>query len=361
LVKDGDFSEPVQTASGFHILQRVRLKPLDSLNKIKNSIISKISRDSRQYRNTLAVYNKAKTMYKFKENGKYADLLKKYIDSSLLQGEFSSDTAKKKAAKLANLPLFTLTKVKKVYTLDSFAKWLSKVQKPSSSIALSGITQNYYEGYRLQMVMDFYEEDLDNTSEKFAALYKEYKEGILLFTLTDKKVWSRSVEDTVGLKNFYEQNAEKYYFKDRFDATIYRCANRNVAEDLSKELEKGITIDSLTRMYNKINPLSVSNPITGKFEQGNNVYADNLFVNMNNTAKYRIVEDPKIPGGFAVIQVHKFIPAGKKTLNEARGMIMSDYQTNLEKAWLDELMQKYPIVVDAAAYAVIKKRMTTNH
>ena len=360
LANNGDFSEPVQTASGFHILQRVRLKPLDSLHKIKNSIISKISRDSRQYRNTLAVYNKAKAMYKFKENGKYADLLKKYVDSSLLQGEFDSDTARKKAAKLAATPLFTLTKVKKVYTLDSFAKWLSKVQKPSSSLALSGITMNYYEGYRLQMVMDFYEQDLDNTSEKFASLYKEYKEGILLFTLTDKKVWSKSVEDTVGLKSFYEQNADKYYFKDRFDATIYRCANKTVADDLKKDLENGITIDSITRKFNRINPLNVANPLTGKFEQGANVYGDYLFVNTANTAKYRIVEDPKIPGGYAVIQVHKFIPAGKKTLNEARGTIMSDYQTYLEKAWLNELMQKYPIVVDNAAFAAIKQKMISN-
>jgi peptidyl-prolyl cis-trans isomerase SurA len=209
------------------------------------------------------------------------------------------------------------------------------------------------------MVMDFYEQDLDNTSEKFAALYKEYKEGILLFTLTDKKVWSKSVEDTVGLKNFYDQNAEKYYFKDRFDATIYRCATKSVAEELKKDLENSITIDSITRKFNRINPLNVANPITGKFEQGANSYADNLFVNTMNTAKYRIVEDPKIPGGYAVIQVHKFIPAGKKTLNEARGMIMSDYQTYLEKAWLNELMQKYPIVVDNAAYASIKKRMTS--
>lgn len=360
LTQDGSFSEPIQTATGFHILQRVRLKPLDSLSKIKGTIINKISRDSRQYRNTVAVYDRAKKMYKFKENAKYSTLLKNYIDSSLIYGEFSKDSAKmKKGAKVANTQLFALTKAKKVFTLDSFAKWLQKVQKPSSSKALSGIVSNYYEAYRMQMVMDYYEQDLDNTSEKFAALYKEYKEGILLFTLTDKKVWSKSVEDTVGLKNYYEQNADKYVYKDRYDATIIRCADRTIAENVKKDLEMGITIDSITRKYNKLNPLNVMTPMGGKYEKGANEYADFLFTYGKQNMKYMLVEDPKIPGGFAVIQVHNFMPAGKKTLNEARGSIMSDYQVYLEKLWLDELNKKYPVIVDTNAYNVVKAKLVS--
>lgn len=354
---DGDYSEPIQTAAGFHILQRVRLKPLDSLSKIKNSIINKISRDSRQYRNTLAVYEKAKKMYKFKENKKSLDVLTKYIDTTLLNGEFNSADALNRNKKLGSTQLFSLSKIKRVYTADSFARWLANVQKPSNSKALNGIVKNYYEAYRLQMVMEFYEMDLDNTSEKFAALYKEYKEGILLFTLTDRKVWSKSVEDTTGLKTYYESNSDKYVFKDRYDATIYRCANRTIAEELKKDLEAGISIDSIMRKFNRSNPLNVSNPLTGKFEQGANIYANFIFDFGKKDMKYMIVEDPKLPGGFAVIQIHKFIPASKKTLNEARGMIMSDYQNYLEKLWLNDLMQKYPIKVDEVAYETIKKRM----
>src|SRR5690606_6458262 len=160
------------------------------------------------------------------------------------------------------------------YLLKDFTRWLMAAQKPSSSMALNSIINNYYEIYRLQSVMEYYENDLENINDTFAALYKEYKEGILLFTLTDKKVWSKSVEDTTGLKNYYSQNADKYVFKDRYEATIFRCANKTIAEAVKRDLELGITIDSIMRKTNKSNALNVSNPTTGKFELGNNMYAN---------------------------------------------------------------------------------------
>jgi peptidyl-prolyl cis-trans isomerase SurA len=208
--------------------------------------------------------------------------------------------------------------------------------------------------------MEFYENDLENTNDTFAALYKEYKEGILLFTLTDKKVWSKSAEDTVGLKNYYNEHSSQYNFKDRYEATIYRCANRAIAESLKKDLESGLTMDSVLKKNNRSNPLNVSNPMTGKYEQGNNQYANMIFTSGLSNQKYLILEDPKSVGGFVVIVVHNFLPAGKKTLNEARGSVMSDYQASLEREWIQQLLLKYPITVNQVAYDAIKARMTGN-
>lgn len=359
LAKDGDYSSPIQTANGFHILQRVSLKPIDSLSKIRGSILNKISRDSRQYRNTLAVYEKAKKMYKFKENKKYNAVLMKYIDDALLIGELKEDSVKMQSPE-SNVSLFALSKTKKTYTVKDFTKWLVEVQKPSNSKSKSSVIEQYYQAYRLQNIMEFYENDLENTNDTFAALYKEYKEGILLFTLTDKKVWSKSAEDTVGLKNYYNEHSSQYNFKDRYEATIYRCANRAIAESLKKDLESGLTMDSVLKKNNRSNPLNVSNPMTGKYEQGNNQYANMIFTSGLSNQKYLILEDPKSAGGFVVIVVHNFLPAGKKTLNEARGSVMSDYQASLEREWIQQLLLKYPITVNQVAYDTIKARMTGN-
>ncbi len=359
LFKDGDCSGPIQTANGFHILQRIALKSIDSLSKIKGSILNKISRDSRQYRNTLAVYGKAKKIYKFKENKKYNALLVKNLDSSLLIGELNVDSSKMKTPAFA-ATLFALGKVKKSYSVKDFTKWLVEVQKPSNSKSMSSVIEQYYQAYRMQIIMDYYENDLENTNDTFAALYKEYKEGILLFTLTDKKVWSKSAEDTVGLKNYYNEYAGQYNFKDRYEATIYRCGNRAIAENVKRDLENGLTMDSILKKNNRSNPLNVSNPMTGKYEQGNNQYANLIFSAGLVNQKYMILEDPKSAGGFVVIVVHGFIPAGKKTLNEARGSVMSDYQAALEKEWIQQLLVKYPIVLNQVAFDVIKARMTGN-
>lgn len=357
LKNDNDYSMPIQTAQGFYILQRIALKPLDSLAKIRGSIINKISRDSRQYKNMLAVYEKAKKMYKFKENAKGKKLVSSTIDSSLLVGEFDQEKYKNNYPKNRKIVLFSLGKVKRVYTIDSFIKWLSNVQKPTASKSLSNIVQNYYEAYRMQTIMDFYEADLDNTNEKFASLYQEYKEGILLFTMMDKKVWTKSVEDSVGLKAYYNQNKDNYSHGVMYDATIFRCATRAIAEELKKDLESGLIVDSIMRKFYRVNPLAVATPLNGKFENGDNAIMDLAFQFGKPSMKYMIVEDPNVAGRFAVIQIHEMIPAGNKTLEEARGSIISDYQVYLEKLWLDELMSKNPVKVNEAAFNAVKSQL----
>ena len=119
-------------------------------------------------------------------------------------------------------------------------------------------------------------------------------------------------------------------------------------------------MDSVLKKNNRSNPLNVSNPMTGKYEQGNNQYANMIFTSGLSNQKYLIVEDPKSVGGFVVIVVHNFLPAGKKTLNEARGSVMSDYQASLEREWIQQLLLKYPITVNQVAYDAIKARMTGN-
>jgi peptidyl-prolyl cis-trans isomerase SurA len=42
------------------------------------------------------------------------------------------------------------------------------------------------------------------------------------------------------------------------------------------------------------------------------------------------------------------LPAGPKTLAEARGQATSDYQTYLEKEWIAQLRQQYPVKVNEA-------------
>jgi peptidyl-prolyl cis-trans isomerase SurA len=360
LKNDGDYSDPIQTQAGFHIIKRINLKPIAPLKDMRSTILNKISRDGRQYRNTLAVYNKAQKFYKVKDNTK--DLAKyiTQIDSSLLRGEYQfrpKNMAQKDFNKLSKKPLFTLSNRGKYFTVSDFGKYLTTFDKPFESKALGSVINKQYEAFKMSTIMDYYENDLENTNDTFAALFKEYKEGILLFTLTDKKVWTKSVEDTTGLKSFYQKNMENYKYKDRYDATIFRCANKAIADAVKKDLDAGLIIDSITKRANKNNPLNLASPITNKFEKGDNMYADMLFETGKTDTKYLIFEDMKTPGGFVVIQIHKFILAGNKSLNEARGPITSDYQNFLEKEWLDGLAIKYPIIVNTAFYNIFKNRM----
>jgi peptidyl-prolyl cis-trans isomerase SurA len=39
-----------------------------------------------------------------------------------------------------------------------------------------------------------------------------------------------------------------------------------------------------------------------------------------------------------------------RSFTEAKGLVVSDYQAALEKAWIAELKKKYPVTINEAAF-----------
>ena len=63
-----------------------------------------------------------------------------------------------------------------------------------------------------------------------------------------------------------------------------------------------------------------------------------------------------LPNGTGFIKVEKIIAPQPKTLEEARGYIIADYQDQLEKEWVASLQKKYPVKVDEAVFVTLVKK-----
>ena len=160
-----------------------------------------------------------------------------------------------------------------------------------------------------------------------------------MFELTDQKVWSKAVKDSVGLEAYYEKNKEKFLWPDRIEASIYTCANAQVADQVRKLMTLGLEQADIAAEINKVTQLNL------QVEEG-------LFTKDDKEVLSRIVwkkglsENVELGGQVYIVDIRELIPASPKRLQDARGLVTSDYQDYLEKEWIKELRKKYKYSVN---------------
>ena len=105
-----------------------------------------------------------------------------------------------------------------------------------------------YDQYLNYSLIEYEKTQLPNKYPEFKALLKEYRDGILLFDVSDQMIWSKAIKDTAGLKSFYEKNKSKWKYDNRVKAEIYTCDDKKQLKN-SKFL-KEINYDSIMKLVN---------------------------------------------------------------------------------------------------------------
>jgi peptidyl-prolyl cis-trans isomerase SurA len=148
------------------------------------------------------------------------------------------------------------------------------------------------------------------------------------------------MSDTDGLQKFYEGRAAMYQWKERTEADIYTCLNEQVAKEVRKAVKKGkMSPEEIAKTWNAKDPLNVK-AISNKFEIGSQAVLDSL------PRKKGVVGPFERNRQWMVVRIKELIAAGPKKMNEARGQLTSDYQTELETGWLAELKLSYPVQIN---------------
>ena len=338
LKKLGEISKPFRTKYGWHIITLLERKEIPKFDEIKSELKRKIENDSRNNLSKEAVFSKLHKNYKVVNSPKvYSDFRRKYANSIAL-GKFSSFSEN-------NSPLFTIDG--KINTVNSFVKYISTNQKEGINI------DKLYISFVNEELLKYEESQLEIKYPEYKALLQEYREGILLFDLTNDRVWKKAVEDTIGLQSFFEMNKINYIWENRVDATIYTCIDLETAKYVKKLIYKKnrgkITDNEILTNANTDSPLSLQIK-SKKFVKGENEYVDVV------EWKLGISKDIKtINGSYIIIDIHEILKTGFKELNETRGKVISDYQNSLEKEWITSLHRKYKVnIYTEVLYKLIK-------
>jgi peptidyl-prolyl cis-trans isomerase SurA len=332
LVNDGDISNPVKTSYGWHIIKRIEKKPVPSFEQKKNELKTQIARDSRSEVSKNSMISRIKKEYGFIETPKSKDELIMKLDSSVVKGEWTPDKVKGMVKTLFKF-------AGKEFTQQDFAIFISNNQTKKQTGNAQQIGMQLYDQFVNETCLNHEESMLDSKYPEFKSLMQEYRDGILLFDLTDQKVWSKAVKDTVGLKAYYEANKTKYMHQRRCNAIIYTCANEKIAKQARKLISKGKAMVEITAELNKESQLNV-NTKTAKFVAKENEIIDEI--------EWKVGITPNMNKNNSVVFVHvmEVLEPMPKDLDEAKGVITADYQNHLEKVWIGELRAKYPYFVD---------------
>jgi len=337
----GDFTAPFQTSFGWHIIKLIEQKPIGTFDENKADLKQKLTKNDRSVKSEESFVTKVKKEYNFTEDLNARDEFNTVVTDSIFKGKWKANQA---AGLTKNL--FTIGKA--TYTQPDFAKYLESKQKNTPAQGIASYIGSAYHTFVNEKCMAYEDGQLENKYPDFKALMREYHDGILLFDLTDQKVWTKAIKDTTGLKDFYEKNKNNYLWPERLDASIYSFTDAKAVKSARKLLKKGMTEEQILSRLNHDSTIVV-NIDHKKFVKGDNKLIDVIAWTKGPTDNMAI---DSTHTGF--VMVHALLAPEPKLLSEAKGIITADYQNYLEKEWIAMLRAKYPVKVNRDVLKSIK-------
>lgn len=401
---DNKYCAPFESPAGWHIIKRISLRTPGSYDIERKRLAPKVQRDGRFELARQSLVSRIQNEAGFKLNEalfkSYTDTLgKQFLSYSWKPNEtgyaalmglppFSSQpvstppapakTTSGKGGKTKPAPpapavpqvtvkdnglprhvLFRLANMD--YTLADYENYCQKNSRDRLSagtdVSVVTVANKLLTGFISETSLKYEETQLPVKNNDYKNLMREYEEGILLFEATKQQVWDKAPQDTVGLKQFHEKHRNNYMWGNRAQVIKYSVIGTGGKQ--VKKIVKALgtmSVDQIRKKYTadgknqvKIEESYVEetkDPKLSKLQEGLTWSAGSITPPTTDTTTNTTV----------VYKVEKLVGPMPKSLNEARGYIIADYQDELEKQWVESLRKEYPIKINQDVLAKMTKK-----
>lgn len=196
--------------------------------------------------------------------------------------------------------------------------------------------------------LNLYQSHLETYNDAFRQQINEFRDGNLFFEIMQRQIWGPAQSDTTALLQYFRKNWMRYAWKASASAVIFYINDPSIAKSFWNDVKKAPDhwhqlVDQFSEKVaadsGRFEIAQIPNPTKTQLRPG--VITGEVVNPTDKTSSFAYVlslyeggnnNDPK-----------------PRTFAEAKGMVITDYQNELEKEWMAILKKKYPVTINEKA------------
>lgn len=343
----GEYSEPFETQFGWHIIKLTEKYPRKPFEDVKADFETRIGRDDRSKLIATSMTEKLREKYHVKTDDKvYKDAAATLNDSIYIQSWKLSANADA----FQNQTLLVINKDKEV-TAKAYLDYVNAQQRTGLKVKpVSKQADVLLDKFKDEQLNAYYDDNLETEFPEFGIIMEEYRDGLLLFDLMEKEIWDKAKKDTIAVQQYYMQNMDNYRWNDRAEADVFSSTDKRVMVKVQEYLKQGKEAEFIKEELNTANQVNVMEK-SGVFEKGSDVLPQGYSW---KTGVSDIISSDKY---YYVVKTDSIMPTAPKTLEEAKGKVINDYQQHLESTWAESLKKEFTVKVNNDTFEKVKKEL----
>ena len=334
---DGEISEPFATQFGYHVIKKVA-HGVAPLNEIRTGLENAISRDERAGLIKERRITDLKNKYNYRLNPDF----EKMLNTQLAAGYDSAFVANN--IKGNKMTMFTFGG-KHSATVGELMPHINPKSRFATADDAKAYVLSCVEPVAEKALTDYHARELVKSNPDYRNLLNEYRDGMMLFEISNRRVWKAASKDTVGLENYFNEHRADYTWDEpRFKGIILSAKNDSVLDLVKADIQR-MAADTLTEALHQ--------------KYGTDIRMERMVVKKgeNNLADYLAFHEgdkPERKGYESFMILEGGVIAQPEEMADVRGAVTSDYQDVLEQRWKEELAAKYPAKINQKVLKQVK-------
>lgn len=336
---DGAISEPFATQYGYHIIKKVAhgIQPLSQLRPAIENSFKHDDRDKLIQERRLSDW---KAKYNYSVNPETIDYITNALNAA---GKFDSAFVAQ-TIKGCKLPLMTYGNNESLPVMSLLPQINNKAVFTNLSAAKDYLMSRI-DNMADAALQDYNANELVKSNPEYRNLLNEYRDGMLLFEISNRRVWKAAGKDTAGLEKYFAENRGKYNWDEPHFKGIILSAKNDTILNMVKADMATMASDTLTdALHEKYgSDIRMERMVV---KQGENALADYL--------AFHVGEKPERKGYSECMILEGGVISQPQEMSDVRGAVTSDYQDVLEQLWKKELAKKYPAKINKKVLKQVK-------